>query len=224
MPLPPARLAVVVPVRETPVLAAKMREDYDRPSTAVTYKFVNDGPATIESADDVAASEAGVLRSAHEADAEGVDAIVLACFSEPGISGLDSLRTPVLGEGRPAVAAVGSIYDQFAIMSASSATVASKVDMAQQLGVSDRLVGVLPLDIPVAELRADRPDAFVRLIQEAADLGARAILLGCTGLEPGITRAVRAAVPPRLSAQIDVVDPADVARHMAIALARRGPS
>lgn len=149
-------IAVRGPVRESPQLHAKMRADYDRLGH-VRYFYALEGPATIESAADVAASRAGVLAAAQRAKEDGASSVLLACFSEPGADGLGELGIPEVGEGRSTLAAVGATYEQFAVIGASSATSDSKRRMAEGLGVADRLVGVFALDIPVDQLSPRSP-------------------------------------------------------------------
>jgi allantoin racemase len=218
----PIQLGVVIPVAESELVLRKIAADYDGSvlGADVSYYFAPGAPDTIASPADVEAAEAGVTLAAEDAASHGADAIIVACFSEPGVGkALTHTQVPVLGEGRPTLSAVGAIFDSFSIISASSKTIDSKIEMVAELGLEGRLRSVLPLDLPIEELTCAQASSYVGLIELAADQGAAAVVLGCTGLEPGVTGAIRAALPRRLSAQVTIVDPADLAGRFAMALA-----
>ena len=216
------RLGVVIPVDHSDLVLEKMREDYGAGAldAEARFYFADGAPPSIESPADVVAAEAGVAAAIGRARDDGVDVIVVGCFSEPGVEATAEPRAiPVIGEGRPTLAAVGGLFERFSIISASSASVGAKSALVEELGLTAQLVSILPLDLPVAELTADDPSRFVDLIGLAAEQGAKAVILGCTGLAPGLTASVRAALSPGISNRITVVDPAEVAGRVALALA-----
>jgi allantoin racemase len=221
-------VAVIVPVPESDGILVKFRDDYEdrAPHVDTAFIFAAGGPDTIETAEDVLAAEQGVVRSAVNAAQGGVGAIVVACFSDPGVSAAShAVDVPVLGEGSSSLAAAGAMFRQFSVLCASSSTIAAKRQMAETLGVGSMLRAVVGMDIPVPELTASRAGVVADLVQREAEAGSQAVILGCTGIEPGFTSAVRGILADR-GGGVVVVDPADVAGRSAIALASatRGPA
>lgn len=214
-------VAVVMPVSESADFLAKIRCDYDadRLRATIRFSFADGAPQTIQTTADACAAEAGVVRSARQAVDAGADAVLVSCFSDPGVTlASRALGVPVLGEGRPTIAAVGALFSRFSILSAATSTIGAKEDMVARLGLSDRLHSIVGMDIPVLELLPDRARDIAALVATEARDGADAVILGCTGFRPGFTEAVRREIA---SMQIDVtlVDPADVAGRAIVAAA-----
>lgn len=216
-----AHVAVVIPVGASAVVLDKMRADYStaRLGMESRFAFIDADLPSIESPEDVRAAEEAVVRGVATVAAEGADSAIVACFSEPGVqAAARAVDIPVIGEGRVTVAAVGAIFERFSILSASSSTFDAKAQMVAELGLEARLKSLVSLDVPVAELTVARAGDVARLVAAEVDDGADAVVLGCTGLEPGFTEAVRRALSGHVSRTV-VVDPADVAGRVAVALA-----
>jgi len=68
--------------------------------TAVTAEHTQSGPAAIESARDAGAVVPELIRLTPLAEQRGFDALIIGCFSDPGIDALRELLTiPVVGPG-----------------------------------------------------------------------------------------------------------------------------
>lgn len=218
---PTLRLALVLPVAESRSLLRKFEADYDSKALGAetTFRFPAIAPEVIETEEDARAAEAGVRDAVVQAVSEGADAVLVTCFSDPGVrSAACDVDVPVMGEGRPSIAATGALFDRFSILSAQSSTIAAKEAMVAELGLAGRLQRVVGMDIPVRELTTERAPEVALLIAAEADGGATAVILGCTGLELGFTAAVRSAVRT-IRPAVAVVDPAEVAGRLAIAAA-----
>ena len=73
-------------------------EKIKRPETELRVVNPEHGPVSIESAYDEALATPPVLELVRQANQEGYDAIVLACFSDPGLDAAKELSdVPVLG-------------------------------------------------------------------------------------------------------------------------------
>ena len=106
------RLAFVLPVAASSLFLEKIEADYDsrRLGAETSFSFPAEAPAAIETEDDARAAEAGVRDAVVAAAAEGADAVLVTCFSDPGVrSAAREVGVPVLGEGRPSIAATGAI-------------------------------------------------------------------------------------------------------------------
>lgn len=215
------RMALVLPVAYDEVFLEKIRADYrsEDLGVEVSYRFPDAAPSVIETAADARAAEEGVRRAVLDAVADGADAVLVTCFSDPGVrAAASAVPVPVMGEGRPTIAAVAALFERFSILSSQSSTTDAKANVVAELGVASRLHSVVGMDIPVRELTPGRADDVAALIQREARSGVDAVILGCTGLEAGFTAAVRERLDER-GAGVAVVDPAEVAGRVLLAAA-----
>jgi allantoin racemase len=73
------------------------------PDTAILATQPDSGPASIEGYYDGALAVPGVLQRIAEAEAQGADAHVIACFDDTGLDAARALaRAPVVGIGEAA--------------------------------------------------------------------------------------------------------------------------
>lgn len=215
------RLGVVMPVAESADFLEKIQTDYDAQRLGVQtgFWFADGAPQTIQTIEDAVAAEAGVVRSVRRAASEGADAVLVACFSDPGVTtSWPAAGVPVYGEGRPTIAAVGAMFDGFSILSAATSTIEAKEQMVADLGLSDRLHSIVGMDIPILELNADKASEIAALVAERGRLGASAVILGCTGFRPGFTAAVRRELDT-MPTNATLIDPAEIAGRAIVAAA-----
>jgi len=106
-----ARVLVVGPTSEPWVaIAADVEPDLERlrrPGVELAYRCTGAGPTSIRDEDDVEAAAPFVVRTIVDAAAEGFDAVIVDCTSDPGV---DSARLhvtiPVVGPGEAMRAAI----------------------------------------------------------------------------------------------------------------------
>lgn len=153
---------------------------------------------------------------------EAAAAYVIACVSDPG---LDAVRTvtarPVLGMFRCAVAAALTRAESIGVVGFMDASEARQRRALQAMGVEARLAGWEALNLPMETLTdPEAPRARIRAVAKSlAARGARAIVLGCTGMAGHAAAAEDAAGVP-------VIEPCEAAGAMALLAlrpaARRG--
>ena len=93
-PLSTIRIRVVIPVLYSDELVEKARHEYDNaagPAVEMSYTCIERGTSTIESEFDVALVQPDTIRRCMEAEREGADAVVIACFGDPGGAGAKKL-------------------------------------------------------------------------------------------------------------------------------------
>lgn len=171
------------------------------------------------------ASRAAAAVAAHAAlDAyaehgEGADAIVLACFGEPGLGGLRELAAqPVVGFAESACRAAAQLGGRFAIVTGGERWGPMLEEFVAWLGLAERLAAVRTVAPTGADIARD-PDAAVALLAKACndavrDDGARAVILGGAGLA-----GLAARVAPLVG--VPLVDPVETSVRQAEALAAR---
>ena len=178
------------------------------------------GPLSIEGHYDEAIAAAGVAQVVREH--AGYEAVVLACFGDPG---LDAAReagaAPVLGIAEAAFHAASLLATGFSIVTTMTRTCVIAERLVLRYGFGRSCRGIHGTDVPVLELDDPASDAFARI--EAAARAALerdrsgAIVLGCAGMA-----ALARALQQRL--QVPVIDGVAVAVKLAEALVALGLS
>lgn len=173
--------------------------------TAVTAPF---GARYIASRTAVTIAAHAVLDAYAAATADGTqfDAIVVACFGDPGIDALKEITsTPVLGFADGGLIAAAAEPGSFAIATVGEAWRDMLAELALRRGFADRLAGVILIDED-----ARTPDlAGPHITQAARALGADRVVVGGTGLIP-----VLDSIADQIG--VEVVDAHRVTLHDAI--------
>ena len=116
---------------------------------------------------------------------EPADAYVIACVSDPGVDAVRTVtRAPVFGPLRSAVAAALARADRFGIIAFGDPSLPRQRRSLQAMGVESRLLGHIPLNLPMEELTdpAAPRAALIDAGRRIAGMGAEAVILGCAGM------------------------------------------
>ena len=176
---------------------------------------IADSPATIHTEEDVVRSS---LRLAEECvKRPDASAVVIACFSDPGLDLVRSLvRIPVIGSQEAGIFTAMTLADRFGIIALSSNAVSRHMRNMRRMGVLDRLVGEVPLGNVSAEAAGTSDEVLAEALdggRRLVERGAGAIVLGCAGFAPR-----RAVLEEALG--VPVVDPVQAAGLMAVGAAQ----
>jgi len=122
---------------------------------------------------------------AHEAFFDGHDAVLVACFGDPGLLALRELAgVPVIGLAQASLAATAR-HGRFAIVTGGHAWGPMLTRFARAHELDARLSGIQTIDLTGAQIAAD-PAAALDALASAAlrgiDAGAECILLGGAAL------------------------------------------
>jgi allantoin racemase len=153
-------------------------------ASVVTIRSHN-GPYTIEGALDAALATAGMLEviAAHK---DPFDAIVVACFSDPGVEALRMLvRVPVIGIGAASFMQAACLSQHFAIVTPMAGTPARYAAVAAAMGLGRQFVGTYQTPLSVADFESDDPAVLETLVfhaEQAVKDGADCLLFGCAGI------------------------------------------
>ena len=179
------------------------------PGTDVDVVALTHGPASIESEYDEALAAPGVLDLVAAAAADGVDAVFVSCFGDPGVAAARELvDIPVVGGFEPAMLTALTYGDRAGVVTVLDNVLPMLDGLVLRHGIERRVAPMRVIDLPVLGLD-DRATMVERLIAESVasvrDGGADVIVLGCTGML-GVAAAVRDGL---LAAGLDVpvVDP-----------------
>ncbi len=143
------------------------------------------GPPGIVTQDD-ADLAARLVQDWARAHAGAYGAVVLACFSDPGLAAARGLTaTPLIGLGEAGMRAAMGFGQRVGVLAVATAAIPRHMRYWAQLGVADRVAAERAIDLPVAQ-SGDFDLAFERLLTAGRALrdedGADVLLLGCAGM------------------------------------------
>ncbi len=145
-------------------------------------------------------------------------AVVLACFSDPGLYALrEVLPCPVLGSAECAYLSAAARGERFGVISILRRVVARHRRQVRLLGLEHKLAADLPIERGVVAL-SDEEATFGRMRevggQLVAEHGADVVVMGCAGMARYRDRLEDAL-------QVPVIDPTQAAVAMAIGIVRQ---
>lgn len=176
---------------------------------------LENAPPGIETDDHV--SEVIPLLLAAAVDARA-DAIVISCFSDPGIGRVRAATPlPVTGIAEAAYLAALGLGDRFGIVSLGPSSIVRHRRYLEALKLEHRLAGDRSLDMTIVELVATNVVQRVARIGAALrdEDGADVVILGCAGLG-----AYRTALQAELG--LPIVDPVQAGVALACTHAELG--
>ena len=199
------------------VAEAAKRDDCE-----VTVICPQRGPITIESSYDEAYAIAPTIDLVKQANEEGYDAIILACFCDVGVEAAKEISSiPVFGLEETTLSVALLLGGKFGIMTEKRPRVAMKELHVRRHGLLERMASIRPLELSVAELDADpertkaRGMALARRMVE--EDGAEVIIMGCAAMAGYSDELER-------ELQVPVLDPLKVTLKVAEALVDMGLS
>lgn len=205
----------------------KIRQDYVEslcsPGTEVTVVNI-DGPPSPTDAVTLGLMVPGVLKRAQEAENQGYDAVVVACFGDPGLEAAKTaVKIPVVGQGESTYHVACLLADRFGLITLTQEWIPLFLRRAKVYGVADRITSIKTADIPVIEFRQRRDELetrFIELAKEHIGEGTQLIIVACGAMFP--TLGVGSG--KRLSEQLGItlVDPTATALRMAEVLVNLG--
>ena len=152
------------------------------------------------------------------AGSNGVDAFVIACYSDPGLHVCrEGTVRPVFGIAECGVLTALARAERFGVIAIRQRSIARHMRYLRQMGLMDRLAGERPLELSVAESASEK--TLPRMIEVGRALkerdGANAIVMGCAGM-------ARHRAPLEDALGIPVIDPTQAAVTMAIGAVQLG--
>lgn len=188
----------------------------DTEMVAVTGRF---GAAYVATRSSYAIAAHAALDAWAQADDGGFDAVVLACFGDPGLDGLRELcPVPVVGMADASIQLAASLGKRFGIVTGGERWGPMLKEFVASRGMSEKLASVQTVAPTGGDIARD-PDAAMALLAEAcvaaAKDGADHVILGGAGLA-GLVPRIRDRVP------VPVIDSTEAVIRMAEAVAAAG--
>jgi allantoin racemase len=184
-----------------------------RSDVELTVVCPDKGPETIECAYDEAYAIPPTLELVKKANQEGYDAVILACFADPGLEASKEVsEIPVIGIEEAALHLAALLGARFSIMTPRRQRIPNRKEHVHMRGMDHFMASVRSLDLSVAETDTDPKRTKKRVIEVARaaveEDGAEVIILGCAGMEA------------RLG--VKILDPTTVALKLAEAMVDLG--
>jgi allantoin racemase len=200
-------------------IAAAARE-VAAPGTLIRAVNPSFGPASIESHYDDVFGAAGVAEQVRIATDPAPDAVVIACFGDPGLDAArEATSAPVLGIAEAAFHAASFLATGFSVVTTMTRTCVIAERLVQRYGFEHSCRGIHGTDIPVLDLEHCGDDTVAQIEAAAREALARdrsgAIVLGCAGMA-----GLCATLQQRLG--VPVIDGVAVAVKFAEGLAALG--
>ena len=214
------RLLVLNPNTSAAMTAAIGRAAQAAASPGTEVIAVNPvfGPVSIEGHFEEALAAAGVAATLAQAPAH--DAVVIACFGDPGLDAArEATDAPVVGIAEAAFYAASMLATGFSVVTTMTRTCIIAERLVQRYGAATHCRGIHGTDIAVLELESAGEALLARIeasARQALTLDrSGAIVLGCAGMA-----ALCAQLSQRLG--VPVIDGVAVAVKFAESLAALG--
>jgi Asp/Glu/hydantoin racemase len=145
----------------------------------------------------------------YEAQTERYDAVILACFGDPGLSALQEIAdVPVFGLAEAACRAAAHKQRPFSVVTGGERWIAMLRDYLMPLGLTEHLASIRTVDTTGTQILADPQGSLDKLAQAcrlaASEDGATSVILGGAGLI-GLAQRITGNVPVPV---IDCLEPA----------------
>ncbi|QFG38670.1 allantoin racemase [Paracoccus pantotrophus] len=156
------------------------------------------GPAAVQSATDIAMVYPHLQDSARGWQDRGIDAVVIGCFSDPGVEALAEISgLPVIGPGEAGLLAAVQMGGRFAVLS-SNPTPPGLRRRVRAIGAEPMFVTEALVSGSVADLVRDPDPHLPSVIAQArncVEQGAEVLVIGCFAMSfaPDLPRQLSAA-------------------------------
>src|SRR6185436_8665571 len=129
-------------------------------------------PPAIESALDEAACVPPMLRLVESAQGQGYDAVVIACFSDPGLDAArEATDLPVVGIQDAAMHLAAQLGYRFSVLTTMAHRTPLRERAALLAGLDRRLASCCPLNLPVLETVQNRD----QVVQTIVNIGRQCV-------------------------------------------------
>jgi len=157
------------------------------PGNVVSIASTRRGTASIESSYDAALVTPFILESIDEALDGGCDAVIVGCFSDPGLDAArERARVPVVGPGMSAMHLAVQLGDRFSIISPGEAGSTRSASYVRQLGLQERYASTRGMGESVVDLARGNETTIERTAEVGRACvekdGADVLVLGCMSM------------------------------------------
>ena len=157
------------------------------PGTEVAVHSIAHGPGSIESAYDAALVVPELLQAAASAERAGFDAMIVGCFSDPGLDALrETVSMPVVGPGASSLHLAAQLGTRFSIISPLESGGGQVLARLRALGLVDKFASRRGISMSVLDLAQQRNSTLERIAETGRRMtdedGADVLVLGCMSM------------------------------------------
>ena len=191
----------------------------------LSFRFVEDGPDSIETTEDEEKAVPGLVKLAKAAEKEGIDGLVVDCMGDPGVEEITaSVGIPIFGPARTCMHYALMQSNRVEIIASSAEIVPLFEKQVLDAGLSLEMFSVGHIETAVLDIW-DNKETIVGSLADLADEvlkenPATQIMLGCTGFTELADGMVRTMSAKNAAARVINPTPTTV-RQMAAVLSRR---
>ena len=159
------------------------------------------GPPAIQGREDGDAAIPGLLSLIPQAQAQGADALVIACFDDTGLEEARAAAScPVLGIGQSSYVMAHLLGMRFSVITSLAVSIPVIENNVRDGGFAGHCASVRASGLPVLTIERAEPTTIARIAEEIELAirhdGGRCVVLGCAGMAPlRETLAARTGVP-----------------------------
>jgi allantoin racemase len=220
------KIKVILPLTSA-VFDAEAQQEFASlafPGTQISVTHLDYGPASVECELDEAACTPDFLKKAKEAEAEGYNAVICDCFSDPAVRpARELLGIPVVGAAEASMRFAASLGQRFSVVTVVANVVPLMENLAGHYGLDKKLASIRHINIPVLDLE-DKQKLINALRREMLaairEDHAHVLVLGCTGMM-GVAKEMEKRLK-RDGYEVPVVDPAAASLKFAESLVSMG--
>ena len=144
------------------------------------------GPASIESAHDAGFVVPQLIRLAPEAERRSVKAIIIGCYSDPGLGALrEMVSIPVIGPGESSLHLAAQLGTRIGLLTSSGRGFGRVAARMRGLALGELLVSVRGVGLSVMDLAEAKSGALDKTTDAACvcmEEGADVLVLGCVSM------------------------------------------
>ena len=220
----PLKIRVINP--NTNPKNTKVIEDAIKPYTPTGFQVdvmnPEKGPLGLESYYHNFLAAVQVHKMVIDAEANGYDGVVLACFGDPGIEAAKELvDIPVVGITEASYALASLLGTKFLVIVSADTAVPRQIRYLKTLGIPDYQYAVRPIGLTIIGVMEDRMSAKELIAQNCEqslkETNAELIVMGCSGFS-----GLRSALEKQLG--VPIIDPVVAGVHVCATLVNMGLS
>lgn len=145
------------------------------------------GPPGIESYYHKALAAVETIKLTQNAEKNHYDAVIIACFSDPGLEGArEVVHIPVVGIGEASVLLAASLGHRFSIIAILKNSIPRAERLVGQLGLTQKLASIREIGMGVVEMEEEKEKGWQRILERCRTAinvdDAEVIVLGCAGM------------------------------------------
>jgi len=162
----------------------KVLQSYAAAGTEVAVEPTGKGPAAIESAHDAGLVVPELIRLAPAAERRAFSAIVIGCYSDPGLDALREMLTiPVIGPGAASLHLAAQLGTRLSVLTPAGRGFGRVAARLRALALGELLVSVRGIGLSVMDLAQQKPGALVSAVPRPRLLETETASHQCSGTQ-----------------------------------------